>query len=417
MLQILRTGDWITSNRARVYAAMIATIGIAGLVYNWTTGGSLTDNLGRPIGTDFAGMWTAGRMLLEGNPYGLFDPDQHFAYQRAFFGNPGIDVYGWHYPPFFLAIAALIASLPYIPALFAWQASTFAFYLSAMRAISPPDQALLFVAVGFPAVFVTLGHGHNAFLSAGLLGFGLFFLHRRPLLAGVLIGLLAYKPQFALILPVVLLLGGHWRATAAAALTVLAMAAAVTLWLGPGVWTAFMEGAKFTKTVILEQGVTGWHKIQSTFSALRSFDVGIEAAYLGQAIITLTVMATLSLVVWRKSDSRVVAALAATGALLATPYCLDYDMTILGVAIAYAATHGAEKGFAPWEKTLLALAWTTPLFARVVMQWTHIPLGVLSTGALFALLSLRCLREELKPARSRRMQSCSDADGDRAILR
>lgn len=396
MLQLFRTGDWITTTRARTYAAMIAVIGLAGLVYNWTNGGPLTDNLGRPIGTDFAGMWTAGRMLLDGNPYGLFDPEQHFAFQRAYFGDPGIDVYGWHYPPFFLAIAALLASMPYLVALAVWQVSSFAFYLLAMRAIAPPSKALMFVAIGFPAVFVTVGHGHNAFLTAGLLGCGLFFLDRRPLLAGVLIGLLAYKPQFGLILPVVLLLGGHWRATTAAAVTVLAMSAAVTLWLGPGIWTAFLEGAEFTKTVILEQGVTGWHKIQSTFSALRSFGAPVDVAYAGQAIVTLAVIATLALIVWRKADARLIAALAAAGALLATPYCLDYDMTILGVAIAFAAAHGVEKGFAPWEKSLLALVWVTPLFARVVMQWTHIPLGVLSTGALFVFLSLRCLRSEAK---------------------
>lgn len=396
MLQLFRTGDWITTTRARTYAAMIAVIGLAGLVYNWTNGGPLTDNLGRPIGTDFAGMWTAGRMLLDGNPYGLFDPEQHFAFQRAYFGDPGIDVYGWHYPPFFLAIAALLASMPYLVALAVWQVSSFAFYLLAMRAIAPPSKALMFVAIGFPAVFVTVGHGHNAFLTAGLLGCGLFFLDRRPLLAGVLIGLLAYKPQFGLILPVVLLLGGHWRATTAAAVTVLAMSAAVTLWLGPGIWTAFLEGAEFTKTVILEQGVTGWHKIQSTFSALRSFGAPVDVAYAGQAIVTLAVIATLALTVWRKADARLIAALAAAGALLATPYCLDYDMAILGVAIAFAAAHGVEKGFAPWEKSLLALVWVTPLFARVVMQWTHIPLGVLSTGALFVFLSLRCLRSEVK---------------------
>ncbi|RYD90025.1 MAG: DUF2029 domain-containing protein, partial [Sphingomonadales bacterium] len=301
--------------------------------------------------------------------------------------------YGWHYPPFFLGIAALLASMPYLVALAVWQISSFGFYLAAVRAIAPPSKALLFVAIGFPAVFVTVGHGHNAFLTAGLLGFGLLLLNRRPLLAGVLIGLLAYKPQFGLILPIVLLLGGHWRATLAAATTVLTMSAAVTLRLGPGVWTAFLEGAEFTKTTILEQGITGWHKIQSTFSALRSFGAPVDVAYAGQAVVTVAVIATLVLVVWRKADPRLVASLTACGALLATPYCLDYDMTILGVAIAFAVAHGVEKGFAPWEKTLLALLWATPLFARVVMQWTHIPLGVLVTGTLFAFLAARCLRE------------------------
>ncbi|WP_164076627.1 glycosyltransferase 87 family protein, partial [Stenotrophomonas maltophilia] len=85
-----------------------------------------------------------------------------------------------------------------------------------IRAIAPPVPGVTMVAIGFPAVLVTLGHGHNSFLSAGLIGFGLVLLARRPALAGVLIGLLAFKPQFGLVLPVVLVLGGHWRAALSA---------------------------------------------------------------------------------------------------------------------------------------------------------------------------------------------------------
>lgn len=343
---VFRAGSWLTDSRTRIYAALAAMISLAGLIWNWTGGDLLLDRFHRPIGTDFAGMWSAGRMLLEGQPYALFDPEPHFAYQRATFGSA--EVYGWHYPPFFLAIAALLGALPYIPALILWQASSFAFYLAAMRAIASrlKTASVLVAAAGFPAVFVTLGHGHNAFLTAGLLGFGLLFLDRRPIVAGVLLGLLAYKPQFALVLPAILVGGAwstRWRTIASATATLLAMTAAVTLWLGPGVWTAFIDGASFTRTVILEQGVTGWHKIQSTFSALRSFGASVETAYAAQAAVTLAVVATLALAAHRKADPRLIAAMTATGALLATPYCLDYDMTILGVAIAFAARTAWRK--------------------------------------------------------------------------
>ena len=60
------------------------------------------------------------------------------------------------------------------------------------------------LALAFPAVFVNLGHGHNGFLTAALIGFALLWLDRRPVVAGILFGLLAYKPQFGLMIPLVL---------------------------------------------------------------------------------------------------------------------------------------------------------------------------------------------------------------------
>jgi alpha-1,2-mannosyltransferase len=394
MLAHIRSGDWLTEERARAYALIVAVIGFGGLAIIWIGGGPMTDRFGRPIATDFSGVWTAGRMLLGGDAAGLFDPWTHFAFQRRTFNDPNVEVYGWHYPPFFLAVAALLATMPYVPALAVWQASTFALYLAAIRAIAPAHRLLIVVAVGFPAVFVTLGHGHNAFLTAGLLGFGLLLLDRRPIIAGICIGLLAYKPQFGLILPVVMVLGGHWRAVAAAAATVAAMAVAVTLWLGPDIWLAFLKGASFTRAVILEEGITGWHKIQSTFSAFRSFGAPLPLAYGAQFAMTGVVLGVLALMAFRGADRRLVAAMTATGALLATPYCLDYDMTILGVAVAFAAAHGVEKGFAPCEKSLLALVWIVPLMARATMMVTGLPLGVMVMALFFGFLAAKALADK-----------------------
>ena len=56
-------------------------------------------------------------------------------------------------------------------------------------------------------MFVNVGHGQNGFLTAALLGGALHWLDRRPWLAGVLIGCLAYKPQFGVLIPVALLAG------------------------------------------------------------------------------------------------------------------------------------------------------------------------------------------------------------------
>ena len=101
-----------------------------------------------------------------------------------------------------------------------WQGASFALYLGVIAAILAKlrrengaiAQLWLPVAAAFPAVFINLGHGQNGFLTAGLLGAALLSLPRRPLLSGILFGLLAYKPQFGLLIPVALLVAGQWRA-------------------------------------------------------------------------------------------------------------------------------------------------------------------------------------------------------------
>ena len=88
-------------------------------------------------------------------------------------------------------------------------------------------------------------------------------LPRRPLLAGVLFALLAYKPQFALALPVALLAGGAWRSLAAAAVGVVVFTMATLAAFGTDSWRAFWAGTGFTRTIVLEAGATGFEKIQT----------------------------------------------------------------------------------------------------------------------------------------------------------
>ena len=237
--------------------------------------------------------------------------------------------YGWHYPPFFFAVAALVAAVPYAWGLAIWLAASFAAYLAVMRAILPRPETLL-VAAAFPAVFVNIGHGQNGFLTAALLGGALHLLDRRPWLAGVLIGLLAYKPQFGVLIPVALLAGGRWRTIGAAAATVAALVAVSFATLGGDVWHAFADSMTFTRTVVLEQGGTGWEKIQSIFSAVRMWGAGVPAAYAAQAALALCSAASLAWL-WRSDAAfELKAAALASGSLLATPYVLDYDLVVLG---------------------------------------------------------------------------------------
>jgi hypothetical protein len=394
---ILRSGDWLTQERVRLIAVVILIASAAGFLFLVLTSHGGVDRQGRPLGTDFSNVYAAGTYVDEGNAAAPFDPVAQFARERAIFGDD-TQFYGWHYPPFFLFIAAALALLPYGLALAVWQGGTLGLYLSAIRAIISPalraagsrDGLLwLLLALAFPAVLINVGHGQNGFLTAALLGGALIVLDRRPLLAGVLLGLLVYKPQYGLLLPVVLGVSGRWRAFAAAAATVVALTLATTLTFGMSAWHAFALFSEFTRTVVLEQGNTGWHKIQSVFAWSRMWGAPIPLAYALQGITIVAIAGSLALL-WRSAASYPLKASAlCVAAILATPYSFDYDMMVLAPAIAFFVADGLERGFNPWEKTALAALWLVPLLARSVAQLSLIPLGVPAMLAVFVLIFRR----------------------------
>jgi hypothetical protein len=384
------------------------------------TSDGLIDHQGRPLGTDFSNVYAAGTHVLDGNPAAPFDPRLQHAREQAIFGDK-TPFYGWHYPPFFLGVAAALALMPYQLALIVWQGVTLAIYLLAIRAIwisswpglsrpsttsfdgSPQDMDArhlsgasrllaghdglwLLLALAYPAVFVNLGHGHNGFLTAALMGFALITLDRRPILAGILFGLLAYKPQFGLMIPLVLLATGRWRTLFAAGVTVAALTVAATLAFGMEAWRAFFAFAEYTRAIVLETGETGWHKIQSVFSWARMWGAPISLAYAIQGAVTLAVAAAL-VWLWRSPASYALKAAAlCLAAILATPYSLDYDLMVLAPAIAFLTVDGLRRGFAPWEKSALGFLWAAPLVARGFAQVTFIPLGVIAMMVMFGLI-------------------------------
>ena len=380
------TGVWLTPPLV-TFAAVLMIVGtIVGLGLLIVTAHGTVDVYGRPLGTDFSSFWTAGRMALEGRAAAAYDWPSHFAYQRL---THGVDLFfPWSYPPIFLIVAAALASLPYLASLLVWQGATVLASLAALRAILPGRRAVL-VGLAFPGVLVCLGHGQTGFLTAALLAGGLVALPRHDIVAGILFGLLAYKPQFGLILPFVLAATGRWRTIAAAAATVLAtMGAAYALWGWP-VWQAFLDSLPLTRTIVLEPDTTSFEKFESAFAWMRLWGFPVAVAYAAQALVTGSVLIG-CILIWRSGASyRLKAAALLVATLLSSPYVLDYDFIVLGMALAFFVADGLEAGFRRWEKTAVALVWFAPAAARGIAQAIYVPLGFLALVALFLLIVSR----------------------------
>jgi Glycosyltransferase family 87 len=392
MWEQIRSGTWLTPARLRDYPLILLLISIVAAVIWIALADGLIDRQGKPIGTDFSNVWAAGRLVLDGEPAAPYDPvRQHAAEQQAFAPSP-VPFFGWHYPPFFLIVAAGLAWLPYAWSLLTWMTLTLPAYLAVIRSIVPRAETTL-LALAFPAVYVNLGHGQNGFLTAALLGGSLVLLDKWPTAAGVLIGLLAYKPQFGLLIPLALVAAGHWRAVAAASLTVLLTCAVTLILFGPEVWQAFFSSTGFTRSIVLEAGGTGWEKIQSLFSAIRLWGGSIEAAYAGQAALALALGASLAWLWHGAADGDLKSAALPCACLLATPYVLDYDFVVLAVAMAFFARFALVNGFRDYEISALALVWIMPLLARSCADTLRVPLGLICVALLYGLILRRAFAE------------------------
>ena len=398
----LSTGNWLSRERALRIAIVAGLVSIAVLAFLIGASSGTLDYLGRPLGTDFSQVWIAGQMALDGQAADVWNWDKHFAVQRALHGPQLVEYYGWHYPPPFLLLAAALATLPYLAALALWQAATLVPFAALIRRMTGRSEAWLFVLAA-PVSLICVLHGHNGFLTALLLGGGLLALERRPFVAGLLLGCLVYKPQFALILPLLLLVTGNWRAIAGAAIASLGLIAlSYGIWGWP-VWQAFIDSLPLTRRVVIEAGTTGWEKIMSPFSAIRGVGGGIGLAYAVQAIASVVAIAA-SLWVARVGRPDLRNAAVTATVLIATPYVLDYDFVVLLAGIAFVWRDAVRHGWLTWEKSLLGLAWIAPLVARNLAALTLVPVGLITAIIVLAL----AIRRTLTASPFRRSHAASD---------
>ncbi|HUO01847.1 MAG TPA: glycosyltransferase family 87 protein [Rhizomicrobium sp.] len=395
-LMPLRDGRFLNARVLRAYPMLLMAGFAAAILFLGLTAHGVNDYAGRPLGTDFSNIYAAGVAALHGHAATAFDIKAQWHNEQALFGTT-TPLYGWHYPPFFLLVAATLALFPYGAALIVWQLATLLLYLWAMRTLirksAMPEWtdglAWLPVALGFTAIFVNLTHGHNGFLTAALFAGALANLNTRPLVAGLLFGLLAYKPQFGVLIPLALAAGHYWRTFTAAAATILALAIAVTLLFGPEIWPAFFAGSHFTRTVILEQGATGFEKIQTFFSQVRLLGGPVALAYAAQGAVFLF---SAAMVIWAWQKPILFGARSAIlclATLLATPYALDYDLMLLAPALALIAAEGKVRGFRPYELSLLTLLWLLPFAARNLAGATHILVAPFAILALLVMTGRR----------------------------
>lgn len=340
------------------------------------------DGLGIP--TDFVNVWAAGKLALQGHPALAWDWDIQRKIEIDLLGRdwPG-GYFAWHYPPPFLFVAAFLAQFPYTVAFVGWVCASFVPYLVVMRAIV--GRAFGFVlAAGFPIVFSNALVGQNGFLTAALIGGTLYLLPVRPVLAGICLGFLTYKPQYGFLFPIVLVASARWTTFVSAGVTAVALAVVSYVAFGLESWQAFFHWLPHFSQAFLVEGKATWWKLQSLYSLVRYLGGGEQLGWACQWVLTLTVVVVLVLL-WRSPVRySLKAAALAVATLLTTPYLFMYDIMVLAIAVAFLVRISLKEGFGRYEVPLLAIALVTP----VVFILSGIPAGF-AANLIVASLTLR----------------------------
>ena len=387
-LNPLRDASWINAARMRGYVRLLGGLALV-LGLGWI--GLSQDGLdmtGKPLGTDFLSFWAASKLALGGHPAAAYDVARHGAIEAATFPGTDIGYYAFFYPPLFLLICLPLALLPYGAALAAWLAVTGSAFVRVVIAYGGRDGRSLLPILAFPAVFTTIGHGQNAFLSAALFGGALVALPRRPALAGLLFGLLAFKPHLGLLVPVFLLASGAWAAAIVATLTVLAFGVLTLLAFGPATWAAFLAAAPLARAS-LEQGLVGPEKMTSVFAALQLWGAPVGVGYAMQAVVALAATVVLVRLVRARPACPAGGPALVAASLLASPFLLDYDLALLAIPLAFVFERGRRLGFWPYEKAVLLAAYVLPLVCRSAACVALVPLAPPVVAALFAVVVRR----------------------------
>ena len=296
------------------------------------------------LAPDFVSYWAAGRMTVLGHPALVYNVGLHHAVEKLAVPTVGYLPFG--YPPPFLLLLLPFGMVPFSIAFASWIAITAILYLVATRRLIDVRFSLAQAAAA--ANFII---GQNGFLTAAIFIRGTALLATRPFLAGTVLGLLSFKPQLAVLLPVALLAGREWRAVGGGILSGLALAAIGLLLFGVASYQGFFALLpQFSQW--LNAGRWRWDELASVSALLRFFGVFPRVARAIHVALALGA-AAITAHAWASKSERRVAILAAA-TLLVSPYLFTYDGLLLTIPMARLFQQGNRREFLMvWVLSLL----------------------------------------------------------------
>ena len=389
----------ITAKEARGHAILAALLlwCVAGVIA--FAGSGYRSVFGPLKGSDFIQFYTLGHIDERRAPAILYDADAFHRLQTQLVPESDPEHYLIVYPPHVTFLFRPFAQLTYGEAALLWAAILAIIYAGCIwlawrpfRTVLPDRPLLLAAAAGFPPFWYLVLHGQTAIVP--LVAFCLGWLaleHRRPFWAGIAFGLLLLKPQFALVLAVLVLIRGEWSMLAGGIVSVGSQLIATSMLLGTGVLRDYaavvVRFAELRES--LEPRPEQMHSISAVTNRL-SADWGmILWALLSALVIFQTVR------VW-KSGAPVAlrTGVLIVASVLVNPHVFVYDAVVLAPALVWFAGWAFGEAHAlPVTRSVFAIG-VYGLFLSLLAPtagFVAIQLSVLVLGGLFTVVSIDLL--------------------------
>jgi len=235
------------------------------------------------------------------------------------------------------------------------------------------------------AVWVVLA-GQNTFFSLALLYGGLRLLDRAPAAAGLLLGLLSYKPQILVLVPLALLAARQWQALAWTLGTAATLSLASAVLFGFDLWLAFFDMVREAGSPQIADQMFGRIFMQMTTLLAAARILGLPPAVAGAIQLAGALLAIAA--VWHAfrhhGSSNARTAVLVTATFLISPYTLNYDLLLLMPVVAALFRQASVRGLYPGERLIDVALWLIPTLCIMLNPagLPVTPLIILAFGAI-----------------------------------
>lgn len=363
-----RLAAFLTPERARIYGMLVVAVIFGGYLVSITVGprqtGGFTDMSGAVIGADFSAFYWAGHAVFHGQQASLYDIEEEAEFLDALIAPapPSDEVHAFVSPPYWSLFFLPLGALPYPAALTVFWMLSAVLLLAIVRALR--DELPSLEALGssgrtmalslcfFPVLFSFL-NGQTSMLLLAIVT-AVFVLLRREhdFWAGVVLGLLAIKPQIALGPAVILVAGRRWKALVGAAISGGACIA-LGVFLMPEAMAEYAVVAPELFEFLRSEDYETWGQTSLYGLATLAIDPisHIAGTVVGNGMVIVAVIANAALVwrtPWRPGTRGWDLAMAASLALglISSPHLFLYDasLLLLPLAIVVSHLHGEREG-------------------------------------------------------------------------
>jgi hypothetical protein len=368
------------------------------------------------LGHDFLPFYYGGTCALTGHYEQLYDLPATREFEFKVGAEAGLALgtsFGpWWNPPFAAWMFAPFARLPYLEALHAWWTISAVAFVASMfllcNMLSGGWKTKLLVPflalMAMPCV-QAFCHGQNTYVSLLLLTITVWLWRKnQPLSAGIICGLLFYKPQLGATIAAVLCFHQGRRAILGVCVTAATLAVINILTL-PGTLHEFVYHMPLNLHWIQEQNLYRWERHVTLKAFWRlvfqrdSIGPMVPVARDCWLICEVALASALGFLAFKslrdrsatQRDRLISAAIAAMPLLM--PFYFDYDLMLLTVALVVYAAERQRNGETFWEDSALMGVWAATFLTLMFFKTILNPLVPLLAAAAVLLI-----RRGVRPA-------------------